>query len=302
MTAKKSAPTSKRSSGSRAATNPEDAYPFDWPTASSSPRAVTDEELDSDAPLYGQAYEDRYVGFIDILGFKELIRKSAAKEHPKHAEVASIYSALNISVLEGGAATGDLRLHTFSDFVVVSAPATEAGLVLVMFRVWAICRDWLSRRFLSRGGITRGEVLHHPQHGSSPAMVFGPAFVEAYTLESQLADFPRVLLSKDVRQDWERMWTKPYYLSDTYRKLVRDCDDGPRCVDIFADIPIGGFNLFGSDNSAEWRAFRQALLDHLEDAADTPAWYKKTQWLVLRFNAAVDESAADWLRIPLGGG
>lgn len=167
---------------------------------------------EDDAPKGYAEYEERYIAFIDILGFKELILESA-KAHPRIAP-STIYNALDIhpqavqdfffSLSDLPAAQhdcADLRVHTFSDFVVASCRKTDLGLCLLLFLCWHVTSDWLSKSFLSRGGITIGKVIHRISEGNAP-LVFGPAFVQAYTLESEVADYPRIVLSKEVRQHY----------------------------------------------------------------------------------------------------
>lgn len=58
--------------------------------------------------------------------------------------------------------------------------------------VFWLQRYLLKRGILTRGGVALGRLLHHDN------VIFGPALVRAYRLESQLALFPRVIVDPPV--------------------------------------------------------------------------------------------------------
>jgi len=53
--------------------------------------------------------------------------------------------------------------------------------------------------------------------------------------------------------------------------------------------------------SPEHGQFRASLRHHLDDSADRPAWYRKTRWLVERFNAAIHGTRYADLGVALDG-
>lgn len=68
---------------------------------------------------------------------------------------------------------------------------------------------------LLRGALTIGEIYHDEN------MVFGPAMVEAYELESKVAEFPRIILHDKIEADYEQWLTE-----------VRATDDQERIYDL----------------------------------------------------------------------
>lgn len=271
---------------------------------------IAPELREDDAPKGFTTYEDRYVLFIDILGFTELIRQSIHDDAPPHGSVSAIFQALNwrFQGLEDGAIDEFLpslgltrpdedllKVHTFSDFVVASCPATEAGLATVLFIAFNISREWLSMKYLSRGGIARGQVLHRTGDGAAP-MVFGPAFVRAYELESQVADLPRIVLEQSVRKECEQLLARGDRLGSFVRQVTRRCADGPRCIDVFAHLRKNGLTL-ARDHMNEAGQFRETIHHHLEEAADTPSWFRKSRWLAQRFNESVRDTRYAHLQV-----
>ena len=265
-----------------------------------------DSSFEDDTPKGLDGYDDRYIAFVDILGFKELIYKSVSDPN----SVGALISALDIApksptiVLEEVNVSEqdvDLRLHTFSDFVVASTKPTHGGLGVLAFVIWQLSNSWLSSRLLCRGGIARGQVLHRATDGEVPPMVFGPAFVEAYQLESTVADFPRVILSKTVRNDWNE-YSKSGKLGEKLPLLIQRCQDGPNCVDTFCHLKRDGFDLVSSELPMETKQMQQALMHHLDDTAENPATHRKALWLAKKFNVAVLHSRYGDLKIDIDDG
>lgn len=264
--------------------------------AKGKPRARVDEIGEDDTPVTLRAYEERYVAFIDILGFKELVRRSV-DERSTFASLDAIYNAMDLKFAgverdyaqQFGLAPDahDLRVNTFSDFVVISCAGTAQGLDALCFVVWCVARDWLSKGYLSRGGIAKGKVIHLGGTQDRPGLVFGPAFLDAYQLETEVADFPRVVLSKEVRKDVKRYRTAGATTKLAIDKLLATCSDGPMCIDVFAHLKNDGFSFLGLDQRPEAKQFAETLFAQLDHGADVPRWHRKTKWLIDKFNSAI---------------
>jgi hypothetical protein len=171
------------------------------------------------------AYENRIVAFIDILGFRELVSLSTL--HPEatahiYAFIQEIqtkslndglYGAIPTLGLDGTKElkpartlekAGDaikmmkenwpIEITQFSDSLVLSCKADEGGACVLMIEFIAkLMRVSFELGFILRGGITLGPLIH--EEGGP---LFGPAFVEAYALESKSAVWPRILIEQAV--------------------------------------------------------------------------------------------------------
>ena len=123
-------------------------------------------------------YQDRYVAFIDIIGFEDLIDRTIGT--PPIVKLEDIISALDVPSevqLEGIVLgrIGDLSsashtLTTFSDCIAVSTEGSEKGLMNLLFHVRAIAFRMLRLRYLVRGGIARGNLYHHEGKIIEPAI------------------------------------------------------------------------------------------------------------------------------------
>jgi hypothetical protein len=150
-------------------------------------------------------YQEHICAFIDLLGFKEAVdnnksgeiveilailvdfRKMVTKEVQRKVEQISDNRQM-VSILPA--------ISIFSDNIVLSIPVSLDGIPNIM-RVLAgyiskIAALALSKGFLIRGGIAKGMLYH------KDGIVFGQALIDAYKLESEVAVYPRVLVSQNI--------------------------------------------------------------------------------------------------------
>ena len=140
------------------------------------------------------SYEERVVAFVDILGFSSMIKESSSDieeyEKIKNA-LETIQNVKKISDVNGA------KVTTFSDSIVISYPAkAKDPLYNILLDLIHLQLDLLQQGILVRGGVAKGKVRHVQE------MVFGPAMVSAYALESKYAVYPRIIVEKDL-VDWE---------------------------------------------------------------------------------------------------
>jgi hypothetical protein len=150
-------------------------------------------------------YQKRALAFIDILGWKDLIKRSledAAALQPILEALVEMDIAVR-SVKQVQAAYHDKpfsgkyvlqEVAHFSDTVVLSCDATKDAVGHLLF----VCQQFCSRLLrsphliLTRGAIVIGDLVHKDN------VIFGPALVEAHCLESKTATNPRVLITPEV--------------------------------------------------------------------------------------------------------
>jgi len=247
---------------------------------------------EGDAPRGLHKYSERYVLFIDILGFKSLIHKSRSKGQEENI----VSRIVNVLSLDRGAISDgyyqsrnvDKRsepvFHTFSDFIVGSVEVSPHGLDCLLFAAWHITEDLLSKGLISRGGLAKGQVVFQATDEIRSGFIFGPAFNEAYLLESTIANFPRIVLSREVRKDFEStIKTKSGFWGT---ELIRKCDDGPSCIDLFAAFRSESF-LGGLGSPTDPAKLALIINENLDENDDNPRVYEKIQWLARRFIDAV---------------
>ena len=137
-------------------------------------------------------YREKYVVFLDLLGFREVVNRIAQDVLERHRIVEAL--KLVRDTLSTNPAI-DLRFTHFSDCIVLSAERSPHGLWEIFQSIELLTFNLLQYDFFVRGGLAVG-LAHH-----SNDFVFGTAVIEAYELESKKADGPLVLLSAQVVQD-----------------------------------------------------------------------------------------------------
>lgn len=159
---------------------------------------------------YGQrmssnSYQERVVVFLDILGFKELVRQDKVK---------TILQAMRIIQRRLRNLDEIPRCpieHTmFSDSVVFSAPLSDDGVVALVHNAAYLAAALFHKGVFCRGAITTGKLYH------KRATIFGPALIEAYNMESQLALYPRIITPFAIAEKFLHIKNE-----DTHRDLHR---------------------------------------------------------------------------------
>jgi hypothetical protein len=160
------------------------------------------------------AYEDRVVAFIDILGFKELVSKGKVSTILKAMEVIRKRVKLIENVTHS-----PLKTSQFSDSLILSALNDDDGVVHIIHFVSLLASELFLNGIWCRGAIASG-ALHH-----DGSVVFGQAFIDAIELERQLAVYPRILVTETVAErfvetkntglpKWRRAGSDAYFRRD----------------------------------------------------------------------------------------
>lgn len=163
-------------------------------------------------------YQDCYVAFLDVLGFRQLVERSV--DHPALLLQISGITTLAASPRSGVKQTSlgpcPMQVRAFSDSIVVFTPAQHANgnacnpLAQLCFVVRYLHDRILELDACIRGGITVGKMYWHPSwsdaastpkrgsRGAQP-ITFGPGLNAAYDLENQKGSPPRVLVSDTIQ-------------------------------------------------------------------------------------------------------
>lgn len=144
-----------------------------------------------------QDYENRIVAFFDILGYKNFINDTQydLKKRKHLFGIMEYISNIQFDNEKGILALKDIgkEVSVFSDSIVISYPTNYPGCVFcTLIDIIHIQNDLLGAGFLVRGGIDIGPVYHNSN------IIFGPAMVLAYEIESKCAIYPRIIVSDRV--------------------------------------------------------------------------------------------------------
>jgi hypothetical protein len=174
-------------------------------------------------------YQRKILVFFDVLGFKEMVLKKYKNKPEKIEEILSTMHLLSSSQYPS-------ELIVFSDSVInilESKPFfNEHGQTLsdylnaIVSNISAIQMNMISIfGVLIRGSVVLGDI----RYNDSKSVLFGPALIQAYELESKHSIYPRFILDKGIMDligkdiDWmdvSRDLDGNYYV-DSFKWLVK---------------------------------------------------------------------------------
>ena len=143
-------------------------------------------------------FKDKAVLFIDILGFRELIRSPAIKDklldiltgfHTQHERFASGY----IKIISDA----EFEFCSFSDCIVASCEVKDNSIKVLGNYASGLQYQLMLEGILSRGGIAFGDLFHKKN------VIIGQAMIDAYEMEAELAFYPRVVIGKQIRDAFD---------------------------------------------------------------------------------------------------
>lgn len=229
-------------------------------------------------------YEERFIAFIDILGFREHIRRS--ETNPQHAR--AIHQALKyISNLKKENDEGTLSLKelgtevsVFSDSIVISYPTKIAGAFFyLILDIVYLQLDMMAKGILVRGGITVGELFHEDN------TVFGPAMVEAYEIESKKAIYPRVIVEeKAIRKAMENPLNPPLLELDHIDSVLKTDEDHQ----MFINFLIQYQEVNNDEVYFELLEKVRSVIDEQLESITDPKVLLKYNWLKRYYNKTVE--------------
>ena len=166
-------------------------------------------------------------------------------------------------------------MTAFSDCYVISEvdPAWH-----VLAAVQTLGVNLLKDGILTRGAVVYGETYHKER------VLFGPGIVEAYKLESEVAKYPRILVTDSVRQ---AVWG--YHKGGLWRgRLLKQDVDGCWFVNILSP-PLSSWEAISDEtNDRDSRTFlgsiRKSLIAELRREQGNLSHLSKVRWLVHKFN------------------
>lgn len=252
------------------------------------------------------SYENRIVAFIDILGFKELIKQSENDNH----KINFIYNILNqfknlektenwgidlIEVEESAQYKGlnnfkiqeNVNITAFSDSIVISVKAELENLnhsfSTFIAKIAYFGSLLMEEGILIRGGITYGKLIHN-----STGIMFGQAMIDAYMLESKNAKFPRILLSDKLMNLLEYPLLRKVNRYP-YHQYIQRFNDG--CIGfhqmIFYQV-MQNSPLFDEAILFEkLEKIRTNIIHGLNTNSEFPDVHEKFQWLKMQYNKLI---------------
>lgn len=261
-------------------------------------------------------YETRITAFIDILGFKEMIKKSDENsdniqliieilEFLKTWESPEKWDLRFIKAESDTCKKGinffehkeNINVTTFSDSIVISIKVdnneNEIMSTLISYLAY-IGAVLIKKGILIRGGMTIGRLIHNDN-----GTVFGPAFIEAYQLESVNAKFPRIILSNKLVEKLNY----PIYNDANrypYHQYIKRFDDG--CVGFhqmkYYQVLQNSPDLSKDELTSSLERIRQTIIRGLDLSFEDPEVFLKYKWLKRQYNRLLILNESDEKQFP----
>lgn len=239
-------------------------------------------------------YEKAILTHVDIMGFGGLIEASK-NDSTKVSGIAKTLQTIKTQMAEGGRQkrhgkpSARFDSLNFSDLTVRVSYVDNDDALLE-------CLDWelfyLATKqcelalegILIRGGISFGAI--YVESNAIPdqrveRIIFGPALVRAYELESKLAIFPRIAIDSDLMS---KVHAAPGKIPTTY---IRRGDDGIHFVDYLrGTCDTLGYTAQDVDETLErHKSITMSKLKELSQLGEIIR--QKALWLALYHNATI---------------
>ena len=145
-------------------------------------------------------FKDKFIAFVDILGFKNLVRAAETETGMSLPDLLKLTTVLGgpedqKKIEKHGPVTCprskyfrrdlDFKLTQISDCVVVSCEISPAGVINLIGHCWGVVIQMLTKGILCRGFITRGQIFH------TDIQFIGSGYQEAYRKESEVTAFKK---------------------------------------------------------------------------------------------------------------
>ena len=131
------------------------------------------------------------VAFIDLLGFSAMVSHDCEKPDGEQKYISKLFDIYK-RTKEISLGLPGMSVTQFSDSVVLSIPYSEDNFTSICKIISDFQYELLKSGILCRGGISYGK------HFSTEDFLFSNGLIDAYHIESKLAQNPRVVISKSL--------------------------------------------------------------------------------------------------------
>ena len=190
------------------------------------------DKLSKDSGKGKNKFDNYIIAYLDFLGFAEKMKEEESYESLQIMKLL-FYGAKSIA--DNISCVNELNnfdIKIFSDNIVIAQKAEPKrikdqiiGIVNLIGQIQFDALVYFG--FLLRGGITYGE-LHIDN-----TIVWGAGLIDAYNIENNLANYPRVILSKQILKKYNLSRQESLNL----HALIKEDADGLCFVDYFMASP-----------------------------------------------------------------
>ena len=209
-----------------------------------------------------KTYSNCYIAFLDILGFKELVKKSNCQE------ILDIFEDIKnpVSMISFGnkdrsnaqeiPASRQIKTKVMSDSICFYIDSQLPNSLFCLLACCATFQAKLLRRstpILTRGAIVLGDIY------AEGDITFGPGMTQAYLLEEGGAKYPRIIITKETLLKGLENISHPQFGRSINELIFCDID---KYYAVNWLTMFFGFSSFDENNSPI--AYFKKILDHIE--------------------------------------
>lgn len=242
-------------------------------------------------------YITGYVAFLDILGFKEICKKRTCEE------IKAIFDDILLLKYDYNNEFGKIivseqtiknsNIKIVSDSIIVTTPDTLEGFEYLIYFCSFIQNMLLSCNLTLRGGIEYGEFF------TMKNTVFGSALIEAYKIESDIAVFPRIVISKNVIEHLKDTNIFSKNILSDYKKLIANSSSAKIMIKKdFDDLYfVHYFNYLQNIKLANKVHLKQKIKDfivsNMENHKNDIKLFEKYYWLNKYYETSIENNSMD---------
>jgi len=178
-------------------------------------------------------YKEKFIAFIDILGFKNLINNSS--EEIIERIVETIEKSLdeyrdrfipnpsipNTDSMGYKVLDIDPKYYLMSDSIILTMDDAENNLFRFLLGIITIQKSFIESNIFVRGAVVKGDIFESKGSEEISNIVFGPGGIEAIQMESRNSIYPRIVVSESVLESLKEKYLRPRVNSDIGRELFR---------------------------------------------------------------------------------
>lgn len=258
---------------------------------------------DFDTKLPQGEYIDAWVAYLDILGYRNLVRaalQAGTVERSIDRLRASVLIPKRVYEQTWGKQKSDaVTVRLISDSVVVSAPTDQCTCWWFVFTVDHLVASFSRHGLFVRGALARGG------HYDDGVIIFSPALVEAYEVESREAVHPRVIVPDSLQRAFavENCRSPNAVLNELTEHLVWQDADGKFFLNYLFRYWSRFFWAGGPARAKQYLSNHKACVqDGLQKHREDERIFGKYRWLGQYHNrfchSLLDEGEARKLLIP----
>ncbi|MEY3422823.1 MAG: hypothetical protein RIR48_3152 [Bacteroidota bacterium] len=132
-------------------------------------------------------FQDKYVAFIDVMGFTNLVNKGSI-EHLESYFLKITEILDNMSYVKS-----EIQSLLISDSIILIAPDNPYSFKLLLTAIRRIQSALLLKKILIRGAVSFGQIYYEPYK----SIIVGKGYIKAYLLEGE-AIYPRIIIDPSI--------------------------------------------------------------------------------------------------------